>query len=330
MLVVLGHSTGGAMAIPTSRTQTKAEIRIHENRCQGCGLCVSVCKDFSLTLKDKKVTLAEAPLFGCFACGHCMAVCPSGAIEIYGRTLSPHDLFELPGNHQSASYDSLLGLLQRRRSVREFKKTPVEPAVIEKILEAAKTAPMGLPPSDVQVLILDQEQNHAFAKAFCQYVAKMNWLVSGWFLFLMRLFGGKAQVELMQGFVKPTLTRFVEAMKNGENLVTYDAPLAIYFYGSPYSDPADPIVAATYAMIAGEALGLGSCMIGSIHPLIQVGRKAARFRKEQGIRFASREGIFVIFGYPQVRYRQGIRRSFAAMDTRNSQRSKVNDTSCVS
>ena len=43
-------------------------------------------------------------------------------------------------------------------------------------------------------------------------------------------------------------------MKEGVNLVNYDAPLAMYFYGSPYSDPADPIVAATVAMYAGESL----------------------------------------------------------------------------
>ena len=46
---------------------------------------------------------------------------------------------------------------------------------------------------------------------------------------------------------------FTDGMKSGVNWVTYDAPLAIYFYGSPYCDPADPIVAATYAMLAAEA-----------------------------------------------------------------------------
>ena len=60
----------------------------------------------------------------------------------------------------------------------------------------------------------------------------------------------------------------------GINVVNYDAPLAIYFYGSPYCDPADPIIAATYAMIAAEALGLGTCMLGAIHPLIQYGKSA--------------------------------------------------------
>ncbi|TCT24302.1 nitroreductase family protein [Thiobaca trueperi] len=73
-------------------------------------------------------------------------------------------------------------------------------------------------------------------------------------------------------------------------------------------------MAATYAMLAGESLGLGTCMLGGIHPLIQQGRKAKAFREAHGIRSASREGLFVIFGYPRLRYHQGIQRTFASID----------------
>ncbi len=103
-------------------------------------------------------------------------------------------------------------------------------------------------------------------------------------------------------------------MARGEDLVTYDAPAALYFYGSPYCDPADPVVAATYAMLAAESLGLGTCMLGGVHPLIQNGRAARRFRERHGIRHASREGLIVIMGYPRVTYRKGIRRTLAAVE----------------
>jgi NAD-dependent dihydropyrimidine dehydrogenase PreA subunit len=39
------------MAIPASRTKIKAEIGINEEQCTGCGLCVSVCKDYSLKIE---------------------------------------------------------------------------------------------------------------------------------------------------------------------------------------------------------------------------------------------------------------------------------------
>ncbi|MCI0523563.1 MAG: 4Fe-4S binding protein, partial [Bacteroidales bacterium] len=108
------------MAIPTSRTKETGTITIDEEKCTGCGLCVSVCKDFSIVLVNGKARAGDKPVFGCIACGHCMAVCPEGAISINGRTLSPDDLFDLPPKESAAGYDQLLSLLQRRRSIREF------------------------------------------------------------------------------------------------------------------------------------------------------------------------------------------------------------------
>lgn len=302
------------MAIPTSRTKEIAEIRINEEKCTGCGKCVKVCKDFGLKIINGKVKISEEPLFGCIGCGHCMSICPVGAITIHGRELSPDELFELQDSYKSADYEQLLALLNRRRSIREFTDQPVDNEIIDKIIKAAQTAPMGLPPSDVNVLVLaGKAANHAFAKDFCQYLKSTKWLVSNTFLTIMRPFWGKTNDELFRGFVKPLFKVYTESMARDENMVTYDAPLAMYFYGSPYADPADPIVAATYAMIAGESLGLGTCMLGAVHPLIQHGKQAARFRDKYGIKYKSREGVMVIFGYPGVHYKKGIKRTFASV-----------------
>lgn len=302
------------MAIPTSRTKEKAEILLHTERCTGCGLCVMVCKDFNFVLENKKVKISETPVFGCIGCGHCMAVCPSSAIEIHGRTLIPGHLFELRAHEKVTDYHSLLALLQRRRSMREFQDKEVDPEMIEKILTAAVTAPMGLPPSDVNVLVIKgKEKNKAFVNDFCDYLDGMKWFVSGWFLALIRPFLGKENHEMLKNFVRPLFGIYINSMKKGINVVTYDAPLSMYFYGSPYTDPADPIVAATYAMIAGESLGLGTCMLGAIHPMIQYGKKASQFRQRHGIKFKSREGVFVIFGHPALKYQKGISRTFASV-----------------
>lgn len=302
------------MPIPTSRTHENAEIRISPDKCNGCGLCVEVCKDFSLMLENGKVRINDHPLFGCIGCGHCMAICPHGAIEIHGRTLSPDQLFELPPRDKSADYSQFLALCQRRRSIREFRDREVEPEVVEQILKAAATAPMGLPPSDVNVLILNgKTEVRAFAKDFCDYLRGMKWFVSGWFLALMRPLWGKTNDAMFRNFVRPLFGTYIENMQAGKNVVNYDAPLAMYFYGSPFCDPADPIIAATYAMLAAESLGLGTCMLGAIHPLIQNGSRARSFREKHNIRFKSREGLFVIFGYPAVKYKRGIERTFASV-----------------
>ncbi len=303
-----------SMAIPTSRTKSSAEVKIIDERCNGCGLCVDVCKDFNLVIEDGKVTKSNFPFFGCIGCGHCMAVCPRGAIEVTGREISPDDLFMLPPENDAAGFEQLLNLLQRRRSIREFREKDVEPALIDRILQAARTAPMGIPPSDVNVLVIDgKEKTRSFAADYSEYLKGMRWMTSGIFLSMMRPFWGKANDEVFRGFIEPLFRGYIDEMQKGNNYVTYDAPLAMYFYGSPFTDPADPIVAATYAMVAAEAMGLGTCMLGAIHPFIQSGRRAKEFRERHGIHHKSREGLFVIFGYPRVSYRKGINRSFASV-----------------
>ncbi|MDD4755848.1 MAG: nitroreductase family protein [Prolixibacteraceae bacterium] len=304
------------MPVPTTRTKENAEIKINAEICNGCGLCVSVCKDFSLIIFNNKAVASEKSVFGCIGCGHCMAICPAGAIEISGRETSPKDLFPLPDKSSASTYDQLLTLLQRRRSIREFTQKEIAPEIIEQILTAAATAPMGLPPSDVNVLIINgREKTRAFAKDFSTYLESLRYMSSKLFLVIMRPFWGKANDEFFREFIRPVFNVYIDDMEKGNNYITYDSPLLIYFYGSPYSDPADPVVAATYAMIAGESLGLGSCMLGAIHPFIQNGKRARRFRESHNIKYKSREGLFVAFGYPAVKYSKGIKRTFASSET---------------
>jgi len=300
------------MAIPTSRTKEAGSIHINDSLCNGCGTCVAICSDQSLVLKNEKAFPSENPFFGCVGCGHCMAICPTGAITISGRTLNSNDFFDLPDKHNNPDYKQLMTLFERRRSIRNFKDKAVEPEIAQKILAAAQTAPMGLPPSDVHVMVLDsRSKTRAFAKDYCEFLEGYKWFVSNWFLALMRPFWGKSNDEMFRGFIKPLFKVYSEGFKNNRNLVNYDAPLAMYFYGSPFTDPADPLIAATYAMLSAESLGLGTCMLGAVHPMIQYGRKGRIFREQHGIKYPSREGLFVVFGFPVYTFKKGIRRTFA-------------------
>jgi len=303
------------MSIPTSRTEEIATVSIDQLKCNGCGKCVTVCSDFGFKIINGKATRSEEPLFGCMACGQCMAVCPENAIDVTGRCLTPDDLFPFTELSVKPDYNSLLQLFQSRRSIRKFKDQPVSREGIDLILTAAQTAPMGVPPSDVNVVVLQgKEKVRQFSSDYCNLLDKNRWFVSGWFMALMSPFYDKRTIRFFKKFIRPIYDIYIGSMNKGVDHVTYDAPLAFYFYGTPYCDPADPIIAATYAMTAAESLGLGSCMLGAIHPFLQFGFGAKEFRDKYKIRFKSREGLVLIIGYPKVKYARGVRRSFANVD----------------
>lgn len=297
------------MAIITSRTSENGKLTVRYEKCNSCGLCVQICKDFSLKMVNNVPVVSNEPLFGCMACGHCMAICPSGAIEISGREMTPEDRIDFTGMQNKANYDQLKNLMIGRRSIRDFKDRQIEDDLIQKIIEAAKSAPMGLPPSDVRLIVLKgREEVRSFSFDVIDYFRKIKWIFSDRTIWIWRLFGKEAY-QLMRSFAQPMVRFFIEEKGKGRNYLLYDAPLAIYFLASPYSDPADPHIAATYAMIAAESLGLGSCMIGSVHPMIQSGAK--KLKQKWNIPTKAPSGIIVIFGYPKYKFKTGIRRSFA-------------------
>lgn len=299
------------MAIKTSRTQETAEVRIDHSRCKACGLCAKVC-GMTLSMDGGKARIDQNKLFGCVGCAQCVAVCPEGCVTVTGRTLSEEDALQLPPAKERPSYESLHALLVARRSIRHYLDREVEAEKVAKLLEAAATAPMGLPPSDVSVLVFaGKEKVRQFAFDFVDFIAAKRWMFSPPVTFLLGPFIGRESADMMADFVRPYADLAIEGKKQGKDYVLYGAPLAMLFQASPYSDPADPHIAATYAMLAGEALGLGSCMIGAVAPMLKY---APKIKAKYHIRPDMKSGLIVLFGYPAVRYVRGIRRSFANVD----------------
>lgn len=297
------------MSIKTGRATGTARVRIDQAACISCGKCVQVCCGAPLYMEDGRVMVDQNRMFGCIGCGQCMAVCPQNCIEIYGRELSPEDRFELNPPEQRADYQQLLALLEARRSIRRYRDWPVSKEMVDKILAAAATAPMGIPPSDVKVRVFyGRAEVAAFAADAVAFAHKWSWIFEWPLTLLWRLFCGKAMQEMIETFLLPTVDYLAEQQAEGKDFLLYGAPLAMFFYGGAYNDPADAEVAATYAMLAAESLGLGSCMIGTVLPLLKASKA---LRSKYGFQPDLRGGIMVVFGHPEVQYKRGVRRSFA-------------------
>ena len=239
---------------------------VNANTCNGCGLCVRLCPDEVLSLDGGKPRAGAGLFMGCIACGHCMAVCPTGSITVSGRDLSPADRIELPPPERRTAADPLEALLIARRSVRKFTAEEVPRELLERVLRMASTAPMGIPPSDVGVVVFpDRQRVQRFAEEACASFARMGRFLNPVMLAIMRPFIGKVQYEAFRDFICPLMKLLPAMRRGGRDIFTYDAPAAILFHG----DPGDSMIAATYAMLAAESLGLGSCMLGTTVALTQ-------------------------------------------------------------
>ncbi|MBN1582082.1 MAG: nitroreductase family protein [Anaerolineae bacterium] len=302
------------MALNFGRTGGTATVRIDEQVCTNCGLCVKVCKGAPLYIENGHVCVDQTRYLGCIGCGHCMAVCPHGCITVTGRDLSRNDLLDMPPRETRATYEQLTRLMSARRSMRNFQDREVEREIIDKIVAAASTAPMGIPPSEVHVLVLaGRDKVQAFRNDLLDAMRSAKWMFSPFVLGLLRPFIGQEAYELYHNFVVPAVDAYVEKDEAGIDWFFYDAPLSFYFCASPYADPADPFIAATYAMLAGEALGLGSCMLGFPGQILQYHKK---LRARYGLLAKAQAGIAVILGYPAIRFQHAIERRFARVQYR--------------
>ena len=64
-------------------------IKIDDDKCTGCGLCVPNCHEEALQIIDGKVRLVSDLM--CDGLGACLGHCPEGAITIERREAEPYD-----------------------------------------------------------------------------------------------------------------------------------------------------------------------------------------------------------------------------------------------
>lgn len=283
---------------------------VNPETCKGDGICVDVCPENVLEILDGRAATVESREEHCILCGQCVAVCPTEAMHM--PTL-PDDLGEL--NVLPFGYDEFHDFLLLRRSVRVFKDRPVERELIDKILEAAATAPMGMPPHSTEVLVLDRREEHDFLlqELVKEYESMVRAFSSPLGRAMVRLGSGAETYRILKDYIVD-LARFANEAyhRDGTDRYMYRAPVVMLFHGSRWamSYEENAHLVCHHAMLAALSLGLGTTIIGMIPPIVD---RSKVLRERYGIPKDNRVLTSLIVGHPKYKYKRSIRRDLAGV-----------------
>lgn len=130
-------------------------IDVNPDICKRCFTCTKTCPMLIFAKKDKESIpdILKDNLQFCLLCGHCVAICPNGAIT--------HDSFP-PGSivpvrrEVLPSAEQVIEMLRMRRSIREFKDKPVERDLIERVIDVARCAPSDHNRQDTEYIVVQE------------------------------------------------------------------------------------------------------------------------------------------------------------------------------
>ena len=279
--------------------------------CRGDGICVEICPEDVLEMVDEKAATVESRADSCILCGQCVAVCPTESLEM---PKLPMEDFQRLGK-RPFGYEEFVEFLRLRRSVRVFKDKPVEREVIAKILEAAATAPMGIPPHATEVVVIDRRDELDFLLA--ELVKDYDFLVKGFSnpltRAMIRLNAGAEDFHTLKHFIVDVARHANEVyQRDGGDGYMRGAPVLMLFHGNrwtmSYEENAHLI--CHHSMLAAVSLGLGTTIIGLIPPIVD---RSKVLRQRYGIPKENKVLTSLILGYPKYKYRRGIRRDLAGV-----------------
>lgn len=220
-------------------------ITVDQEKCKRDRICAAECpgKLIYFNEKDAYPTMPVGAEAYCIDCGHCVAVCPAGAITL--KTMGPEECSAveqglLPGP------DQVRHLMLSRRSVRSYKKRPVEHECLARLINTAQYAPTGSnkqqvywiaveDPARVKMMaemVIDWMRQTPTENVEPSYVERMKGLVAAW---------DRGQDRICRGAPHVVLTHYPEIIPSAQ---------------------IDCIIALTHLDLAAYAEGLGSCWAG--------------------------------------------------------------------
>jgi nitroreductase/NAD-dependent dihydropyrimidine dehydrogenase PreA subunit len=258
-------------------------IEVDPAVCTTCGACIALCSSAGVYAKVEGHVAAVAP-GECWDCGHCVAACPVDAIS--------HSHFPLSDCPQVdrailPSMEELVMAFRSRRSSRVFLERTVPRTLVRQLVDVSRWGPTASNRQEVDWLAFDNaEQIAALSMAT---VAALG-------------------APQSNGQIDSDCLRLARAQADGEDPIFFRAPVLLV--ATVPNDAAsfgrDDAAYATYnLMLAAEATGLGTCLIGYFIGALKGDRELGGFL---GLPAGHRAEIALVLGYPRYHFRRVVPR----------------------
>jgi nitroreductase/NAD-dependent dihydropyrimidine dehydrogenase PreA subunit len=257
-------------------------ISIDKDKCRQDGFCAAECpaKVILFSGKGHYPRLVPGAAAGCLRCGHCVAVCPHGALDHIDVRLadSPDIEADLKISGRQA-----VQFLRSRRSVRRFKGQPVERDLVRQLIEVARYAPTASNSQLLEWVVIDDRER----------LRRLSESVIDWMRALLEDGSG---VEAL-----PYMPWLVKAWDAGIDTILWNTPCVIVAM-APAEDRNGMVnlsLALSYLELIATTYGLGTCWAG----LLQMALGAVpEIKAVAGIPADYPNHYPMMLGYAAVRY----------------------------
>lgn len=226
-------------------------LKVDRDKCRQDGICAAECPSRIIQFNADDgypETAAQASRF-CLACGHCVAVCPHGALSL--KWFKPDDCPPVR-TEPALQPGQAEWFLRSRRSIRCFEERKVEREKLEKLIDIACYAPSAKNRQPWRWLVVEDPAG----------VRQLAALVIDW---MRGIISSNSALADESGFL-----RIVEAWDNGCDRICRGAPHVVVVHADkkwPFS-LVDCTLALEYLDLYAPVLGLGSCWAGYLYTAI--------------------------------------------------------------
>lgn len=283
-------------------------VTIDPERCNRDGLCARICKKvFEQEKEDSIPRVARADL--CHSCGHCIMICPQGAIrhsDFEASMVQPVRAGIMP------SHDQIREMIVARRSTRTFQDRPIEKTLIEKVIDGARFAPSAKNTQSTHYTVVQEKTALlSVARETAFWLSDMAKKLKNPILRYFYLLRQKHSSEEVERWVRQ-FELIAERMENGVDTVLFDAPALLLFHADKsvrFANENANLALQNATFVAGS-LGLGCFYTG-----YAVLAFAQRKRLRRMIELPNGHNVFggLALGFPLIRFSRWIDRRPASV-----------------